>query len=221
MEELPAPRPPHLLARGAYDAPKARVRTRHAARAAAVPGRCAAQSPRPRPLAHRSPASAHRPRRRQPDLADALRPRPGRDPGGLRQPGPAADASRAARLAGGRRSWSRVGRQGAASPDRDVSARSGSRRSADASSMARDPENALLARGPSARCSPSRSATARSPRAACSTRRIGGRASSRTSRPACGSRPAPARPTRRTPATSSIAAASTRSGAARCRRRRC
>ena len=221
MEELPSPRPAHLLARGAYDAPKELVAARHAAAAAAVPGRRPAQSPRPGPLADRSPPPADRPRRRQPDLADALRPRPGRDAGGLRQPGPAADASRAARLAGGDVHGVRLGRQGAAPPDRDErdvpAVVAGVRRRSRRAIRTTRCSPAVRRSG----CSPSRSATAPWPRAACSRAASAAAASSRTSRPACGNRPAPARPTRRTPATSSIAAASTPSGGGRCRRRRC
>ncbi len=75
MEEMPAPRPAYLLARGAYDAPGDIVARETPAKPAAVPEGTAAQSPRPRAVAHRPPASAHGARGRQPDLAHALRPR--------------------------------------------------------------------------------------------------------------------------------------------------
>ena len=221
MEELPSPRPAHLLARGAYDAPKDVGRPRHAAGAAALPRRRAAQPPRPGPLADRSPEPADRPRRRQPHLADALRPRPGGDAGGLRQPGTAADASRAARLAGGDVHGVRLGRQGAAPPDRDerhvpaiVAGIAGADGARPGERAARPRAVAAPARRGDPRQRPGRERPARRAASAAA-------ASSRTSRPASGNRPAPARPIRPTPATSSIAAASTRSGAARCRRRRC
>ena len=82
---------------------------RHAGEPAAVPGGPAAQPPRPRALAHGSPQPARRPRRRQPHLADALRPRPGRNAGRLRQPGPAAHAIRSCSTGWPAGSWTRDG----------------------------------------------------------------------------------------------------------------
>ncbi len=79
MEEMPTPRPAHLLARGAYDAPGDVVSRDTPREPAAVPERSAAQSPRPGALADRPPQSARRARRRESHLAHALRPRPRRD----------------------------------------------------------------------------------------------------------------------------------------------
>ena len=108
------PRSRRLRRAGRYRAPG------HAAEPAAVPEGAAAQSPRPRTLADRPPASAHGPGRRQPHLAHALRPRDRADPGGFRQPGPAADSPGASRLARRQVHGRRVGRQGAAPADRHV-----------------------------------------------------------------------------------------------------
>ena len=167
MEELPSPRPAHLLARGAYDAPKELVSRDTPHGLPPFP----ADAPRNRLglarwLTDRRPP-ADRPRRRQPDLADALRPRPGGDAGGLRQPGAAADPSRAARLAGGDVHGVGLGRQGAASPDRDERRRSGSRRRRRRRSRRATRRTRCSPAARRSACSPSRSATAPSPRAAC------------------------------------------------------
>ena len=89
-------------------------------------------------------------------------------PGGLRQPGPAADASRAARLARRDVHGERLGREGAAPADRARRRRSSSPRHVPAEARgARSGQPAARPR-PEARAWPrNRSATARSPRAAC------------------------------------------------------
>ena len=109
MEEMPTPRPAHLLARGAYDAPGAIVSRGTPGSLPSFP----AGQPRNRLglarwLTDRTP-SARRARRRQSNLAHAFRPRPRRVAGGLRQSGQVADASRAARLARRHGSWTAAG----------------------------------------------------------------------------------------------------------------
>ena len=94
MEELPAPRPAHLLARGAYDAPRELVPRDTPASLPPFP----ADQPRNRLglarwLTSRA-ESARRARRGQSDLEAALRAWARRLARGLRQPGPTADASR-------------------------------------------------------------------------------------------------------------------------------
>ena len=221
MEEMRNPRPAHLLKRGAYDAPREIVAARHAGAPAAVPdGQPRNRLGLARWLTDRA-ESARRTRRRQSHLADALRPRHRRDAGGLRQPGPPADASRAARLARGAVHGQRLGREGAAPADRHVR---------DVSAVV-----VRLARARGARSGQS-AAGARAEAAA--ARRGDPRQRARGERPAephdrrperqavsargpLGASRARARPTSRTPAPASTAAASTRSGGARRRRRRC
>ena len=93
MEEMPTPRPAHLLARGAYDAPGPVVSRETPGSLPPFPERSAAQSSRPGALADRPQAPARGARRRESNLAHALRPGPRGVAGGLRQSGKAADTS--------------------------------------------------------------------------------------------------------------------------------
>ena len=118
MQELPAPRPTHVLIRGQYDqpgpgsSPACRARSRLAR---GTEGRSAGTGP----LAGRSGQPADGAGGGQPRLADALRHRAGEDGRRLRRAGRAAQPSRAARLAGRRVHPVRLGRQGAAPADGD------------------------------------------------------------------------------------------------------
>ena len=129
-------------------------RARHVRQDAhSVSARRAAQSARPGPVADRSAPSAHGPRVRESPVGQLLRPRPGGDARKLRPARRAADASRAARLAGPRFHRPRLGHQ-AALPQIVLSAtyRQDSRCAPEL--RERDPENQLLARGPSRRFRP-------------------------------------------------------------------
>ena len=175
------------------------VRARHTGEPAALPRRETAQSARTRALAHRPQQSAGRAGRRQSHLADALRPRPGRDAGGLRQPGrlpthPELLDWLAARFIDS--GWD------VKALHRLIVSSQAYRRASQAPAdlIARDPDNLLLARGRRRGCSPRRFATAHSPRAGCWRAASAARASSRISPRVCGSRPAAARPTPRTAA---------------------
>ena len=110
MHERAVPRPTFVLARGAYDAPTERVDAGHARGARR---RCPRALPANRlglaALADGARASADGAGRRQPLLGAALRPRPRRDAGRLRQPGAPADASRCCSTGWRRPSSSRAG----------------------------------------------------------------------------------------------------------------
>ncbi len=100
MRDRAEPRPTFVLARGAYDAPTDRVEPGTPAALGRVSQGPPGQPPRPGALADVARASADVAGDRQSHLGAAVRTRAGRDAGRLRQPGPAADASVAARLAG-------------------------------------------------------------------------------------------------------------------------
>ncbi len=120
MEELPEPRPAHLLARGSYDAPREEVRRDTPASLPPFP----ADQPRNRlGLARwltQPTESPHRACCRQSDLEDALRAWARRLARGLREPGATADASGSARLARRPLRRERLGREGPAPPHRVV-----------------------------------------------------------------------------------------------------
>ena len=120
MEEMRQPRPAHRLKRGAYDAPEEIVSARYAGQPASVPQEAAAQPARAGALVDGSHEPARRARRGESHLAHALRPRPGRDTGGFRQPGQTAVASGAARVARRPLHGRRVGRENASPADRHV-----------------------------------------------------------------------------------------------------
>ena len=84
-----------------------------------------ARPARPGPLAGRARQPAGRPGVRQPALEAVLRPGAGHDARRLRLAGRLADASRAARLAGGRVRRQRLGRQAHAQADGHVARRTG------------------------------------------------------------------------------------------------
>ena len=109
MEELPEPRPAHLLKRGAYDAPGDIVPRETPASLPPFPhdqprnrlGLARWLTDRRNPLAARVVVNR--------DLAPAFRARPGRNAGGFRQPGPAADASRTCSTGSPHGSWTAGG----------------------------------------------------------------------------------------------------------------
>ena len=114
MRDRAAPRKTFVLARGAYDAPTEEVAAGTPQAIGSLPEDAAGQPPRPRALAHGARTSADGAGDRQPHLGAAVRARPGRDAGRLRQPGPAADPPGAARLAGNAVRRVGLGSQGAA-----------------------------------------------------------------------------------------------------------
>ena len=193
MRELPTPRPTFVLARGAYDAPTEPVTPGTPKAILPFDGKSAAQPSRPRAVAAVAGQSADGTRLRQSLLGDGVRSRPGAHCRGLRQPGADAEPSRAARLAGHDVREVRLECQGAAEADRDVGdlpsvvarRRAGARR--------RPREHLARRAGRHSGCRSSRCATRRWPRAACSCVASAGRACTRTSRPASGSRSPPAR----------------------------
>ena len=93
--------------------------SRRAGGAAADAGRSVERPSGVRPLARPAGPPAHRPRGREPLLADVLRDRPGQDVGELRVAGGVPQPSRAAGLAGDDVHRFRLGRQGVAAGHRD------------------------------------------------------------------------------------------------------
>ena len=151
MEEMRQPRPAHLLKRGAYDTPGEIVPRDTPASLPALPEEPAAQPARPGALADGPRTPARRARRGESHLAHALRPRPRRDAGGFWQPGKAALASAAARLARRQVHGRRVGREGASQAHRLVGDISAVVARVSGEHARRDPDNELLARGPKTR----------------------------------------------------------------------
>ncbi len=132
------------------------------------------QPARPRALARRREQPARRPRRRQPVLGAALRPRHRRDERGLRRAGRAAEPSRAARLARDGVHREQVEPEGPAAHDRAVG-----HLPAVVGGAARRSASAIRTTGCSraVRASawkPRWCATCRSPRAACSAAKMYG-----------------------------------------------
>ena len=148
MKELPQPRPTFVLRRGAYDAPGEPVSRGHAGQSSAVLVRLAAQPAGTGPVGDRPEAAPDRAGDDQPVVAGGLRPGDRGHARRFRQPGPAPLAPRTARLAGAdvRDSGWDVKEPLAADRDLgDLPAEPPRRRP---SSIARDPDNILLGRGP-------------------------------------------------------------------------
>ena len=151
MEEMPAPRPAHLLARGAYDAPGEVV---------------ARETPRSLP-----PFPKNQPRNRlglarwltdrqhpltarvvvNRDLAHALRPRDRADAGGLRQPGTSCPPIPICSTGWRRGSWTSGWDVKALHRLIVTSETFQQSSSASRESLRRDPDNLLLSRGPKTR----------------------------------------------------------------------
>ena len=188
MGDAPEPTPTFVLNRGVYSAPGERVEPRGLDERARRGTSSWPQNRLGSRVAVRSAPSADGARVRQSGLADALRARHRRDERGLRLARLDPDASRAARLARRRVRGVGLGRQGAASAHRDVRDVRAKLRSVTGAARARRAQRALRARPALAhdgRDGPRRRAA---PRAACSSPTSAGRASSRISRPASGTR---------------------------------
>ena len=155
MGELPEPRPTYILARGAYDAPKTDANRVERDTFADMLIPFPADAPRNRlgsgPVADRSAASAHGPRVRESAVGQLLRPRPGRDAGEFRPAGRGADASRSCSIGWPATSSTTAGTSSGCAAQIVLSAtyRQDSRLRPEL--RERDPENLLLARGPSRR----------------------------------------------------------------------
>jgi hypothetical protein len=148
MKELPQPKKAYVLTRGEYDKRGEEVGPATPASLSAVSQECAEESPRLRAMAHRAGSSAHGTSHGEPSVAELVWSRTGEDHGGLRQPGRAAVVSRVARLPLAMK-FIQSGWDVKALVKEIVTSQVYRQNSiADAKTMADDPENQWLARGP-------------------------------------------------------------------------
>ena len=148
MKELPQPRPTFVLRRGAYDAPAEPVSRDTPAALHAVLARLAAQPAGAGPVGDRPEAPADGPGDGQPLVAVDLRPGDRGHARGFRQPGPAPQPSRAARLAGADVHRLGLGRQGPLAADRDLGDLPAEPRTPRPSSWPTTPTTSCSRRGP-------------------------------------------------------------------------
>ena len=169
MGELPQPRPTYILARGAYDAPKTdanRVERATFEEMLKPLSPDAPQSPRTRPVAHRSRPSAHGTRLRQSALGQLLRPLVATPENFGRQGAPpthpnSSTGSPATSSTTAGTSNASAARSSARRPTSKTPART-------ANSTSAIPTTCCSPAAPAVVSPPSRSATSRSPRRSCS-----------------------------------------------------